>query len=273
MSLVPTVIFDCDGVLADTERFGHLPAFNQTFAHYGLPVRWEQEEYGRLLGISGGKERLRSLLSPQFVTAAGLPEDPAGQDEAVAAWHQYKTGIYTGMVAAGRLPGRPGVHRIAADAHRAGWTLAVASTSAEASVRAVLTDVVGAPLAANFTVFAGDIVAHKKPAPDVYELAIRELGADPARTLVIEDSHNGLAAASGAGLPALITMSSYTVNDDFNAAAMVVTSLGDPGGEEAVVVANRSPARPGRVIELSDLLDCMKAASPAHPITPKEVQG
>ena len=41
------LIFDCDGVLADTERDGHRPAFNQTFAEFGLPVQWSEEEYGR----------------------------------------------------------------------------------------------------------------------------------------------------------------------------------------------------------------------------------
>ena len=38
------LIFDCDGVLADTERYGHLPAFNQTFRNFGLPVQWLEEE-------------------------------------------------------------------------------------------------------------------------------------------------------------------------------------------------------------------------------------
>ena len=42
-----TLIFDCDGVLADTERDGHRPAFNQTFREFGLPVEWSEEEYGR----------------------------------------------------------------------------------------------------------------------------------------------------------------------------------------------------------------------------------
>ena len=45
--LVTALIFDCDGVLADTERYGHLPAFNQTFREFGLPVQWSEEEYGR----------------------------------------------------------------------------------------------------------------------------------------------------------------------------------------------------------------------------------
>ena len=49
---MPALIFDCDGVLADTERDGHRPAFNQTFAEVGLPVEWSDEEYGEKLKIA-----------------------------------------------------------------------------------------------------------------------------------------------------------------------------------------------------------------------------
>ena len=73
------LIFDCDGVLADTERYGHLVAFNQMFEEFGLPVRWSPAEYKEKLRIGGGKERMASLLTPEFVAAAGLPADPAGQ--------------------------------------------------------------------------------------------------------------------------------------------------------------------------------------------------
>jgi phosphoglycolate phosphatase-like HAD superfamily hydrolase len=142
---VTALIFDCDGVLADTERYGHLPAFNQMFEELGLPVRWSEEEYGEKLKISGGKERMASLLTEDFVRDAGLPTDPEGQQKAVAGWHRRKTDIYTEIVAAGRLPGRPGVARITAAALDAGWALGVASTSSEASVRAVLEHVIERP--------------------------------------------------------------------------------------------------------------------------------
>ena len=132
------LVFDCDGVLADTERYGHLPAFNQTFEEFGLPVRWSEEEYGRRLEIGGGKERMASLLTEAFVGEAGLPTDPDGQRAEVAAWHKRKTAIYKGMVASGRLPARPGVARVIGEALEAGWPVAVASTSAEESVRAVV---------------------------------------------------------------------------------------------------------------------------------------
>ena len=73
--MVKTLIFDCDGVLSDTERYGHLVAFNQTFGEFGLPVRWSDEDYRAKSRIAGGKERMMSLLTPEFVAAAGLPSD------------------------------------------------------------------------------------------------------------------------------------------------------------------------------------------------------
>jgi HAD superfamily hydrolase (TIGR01509 family) len=247
------LLLDCDGVLADTERCGHLVAFNQMFAEFGLPVRWSIADYMQKLHIGGGKERLASLLTPDFIEAAGLAADELGQQAAVAAWHNRKTEIYTTLVESGEVPPRPGVARVVAEAAEAGWPVAVASTSAEASVRATLLSAVGADLAAGVSVFAGDIVPRKKPAPDIYLLALDRLGVPARRAVVVEDSRNGLLAASGANLACVITVNDFTAAEDFNEAALVVSSLGDPGGDRAVVRANRSPARPGGWITLADL--------------------
>jgi len=259
---VTALIFDCDGVLADTERDGHLPAFNQMFEEFGLPVRWSEEEYGRKLAISGGKERMASLLTENFVRGAGLPTDPEGQRETVAEWHRRKTEIYTEMVAAGRLPGRPGVARIVAAALDAGWALVVASTSSEASVRAVLEHVVGAGQAGRFAlVLAGDVVEKKKPAPDIYQLAIACLGVESGEGLVIEDSRNGMLAAVGADLTCVVTVSSYTEREDFSEAVLVVSSLGDPDGERTKVLANEGVPDPEGYVGLDDLQACLSVRS------------
>lgn len=258
-----TLLFDCDGTLADTERFGHLPAFNQAFREFGLPVEWSAEEYGRKLLIGGGKERIASLLTPDFVRAAGLPGDAETQRAEVARWHRRKTEIYVEMVEAGRLPARPGVRRVIDAALGAGWTLGVASTSAEASVRAILESVVGADDAARFAlVLAGDVVERKKPAPDIYQLALERLGVPPADVIVVEDSRNGLLAAAGAGVACLVTVNGYTEDEDFGEAGLVVTSLGDPDGERTTVLRNRTPARPGAFVTLADL-EAARLADPA----------
>jgi HAD superfamily hydrolase (TIGR01509 family) len=253
------LILDCDGVLADTERYGHLVAFNQMFAEFGLPVRWTDADYQAKLRIGGGKERLASLLTPQFAAQAALPADPAGQQAQVARWHERKTQIYTSLVASGAVPPRPGIARVAGEALDAGWRVAVASTSAQASVAATLVRAVGAEQAARIRVFAGDIVARKKPAPDIYELALQALEQEPGQAVAVEDSRNGLLAAAGAGLACVITVNDYTAGQDFSEAALVVSSLGDPAGPRAEVLANQSGARPGGWITLADLAAVMPA--------------
>lgn len=260
---MPALIFDCDGVLADTERDGHLPAFNQTFSEFGVPVRWSDADYAEKVKIGGGKERMTSILTPELARELGLPEDPAGWADTIRQWHARKTEIYTERVAAGVLPGRPGIRRIAEEAAAAGWTLAVASTSAEASVRAVLGHAVGPGLMMRFRVFAGDIVPAKKPAPDIYLHALRELGVTPAETIVIEDSANGLQAALAAGLATVVTVSSYTAQEDFTGAALVVSSLGDPGGPSAEVLSDPSGIHPHPFVRLTDLGGILRAASAA----------
>lgn len=252
---MPALVFDCDGVLADTERYGHLPAFNRTFEEFGLPVQWSDEEYAQKVKVGGGKERMRRMLTPDFVTAAGLAPGQEALEEQVARWHRRKTEIYTGIIRSGAIPPRAGVRRVAAAAQDAGWTLAVASTSAEASVRSVLELAMGPELAARFSVFAGDVVPRKKPAPDIYTYAVERLGVDPTDAVAIEDSRNGMLAALGAGLTCAVTISAYTGEEDFTGASLVVTSLGDPPPQETVTEVLSDPlgAHPGHWVELADL--------------------
>ncbi|TFD48814.1 HAD family hydrolase [Cryobacterium frigoriphilum] len=272
---MPTLIFDCDGVLADTERYGHLPAFNQTFAEFFVPVRWSDADYAQKLLIGGGKERMLSILTPELCHRLGLdpmsPHFTAARAAMIARWHQRKTQIYTERVIAGDLPARPGVFRLASEAAAAGWRLAVASTSAAASVRAVLEHTVGPDLAARFTIFAGDIVAAKKPAPDIYRYALDALGTDngglnPDSVVVVEDSANGLRAALGAGLRTLVTVSGYTVDDNFAGAALVVSSLGEPDVLETITLADPFRLRPGAIVDLGVLESILTRTPSADPL-------
>jgi HAD superfamily hydrolase (TIGR01509 family) len=256
--MVKALIFDCDGVLADTERFGHLPAFNQTFEKFGLPVHWSDEEYAAKLKIGGGKERMASLLTEEFVRQARLPTDPESQRQMLAAWHKQKTALFKEIVNSGSLPGRPGIARIVNEAIANHWKLAVASTSAEESVRAILEHVVGRDQAKHFEVLAGDIVPKKKPAPDIYLLALERLDMSPAEAVVIEDSRNGLLAAVAAGLHCVVTLSSYTVDEDMQEAILVVSHLGDPDNPMHVL-ANRGQATPDTYITLRDLEECLES--------------
>ena len=227
--MIKALIFDCDGVLVDTERDAHRVGFNLAFREFGIQAEWDVELYGRLLLVAGGKERMRAYFDEY-----GWPADAATdaqKDELILALHKTKTQITADLVSS--LPVRPGVLRIIDEAIAAGVKLGVCTTSNPRFIDAVL-DLFGSERKMKFDfVHAGDVVSKKKPDPEIYELAKRSLGVGPGGTLaphecmVIEDSRNGLLAATGAGLPTLVTTSTYTVDEDFTGAVRVVPELGD----------------------------------------------
>jgi beta-phosphoglucomutase-like phosphatase (HAD superfamily) len=249
------LIFDCDGVLADTELYGHLPAFNRMWREFGVPWQWSETEYRKMLAIGGGRERLAALFQDEmFLKQVQPAKSHAERARLVCSWHERKTAIYKEIVASGSIPARTGVRRLVEQAFDGGWTLAVASTSVLGSVQAVLNIAVGADLAAHFVlVLAGDVVPNKKPAPDIYILATERLGVHSDRAIAIEDSNNGLCAARAAGMRCVITPSSMTLQEDFSAADLVVTSLGAEHDVEFRVLANRSTANPDSFLSVSDL--------------------
>ncbi len=249
------LIYDCDGVLADTERDGHLVAFNRMWREQGVNWQWTVQQYIEKLKIGGGKERMASLgRDDDFRAVYHVPDSEDEWRNTVAGWHKRKSAIYQELIASGALPGRPGVKRLAEEALGKGWTLVVCSTSALDSVKAVLTHVMGEDTASKFAgVLAGDIVKAKKPAPDIYNLAAEKLDLDPANCVVVEDSRNGLLAAKAAGMTCVVTVNEITKDEGFSEAAIVLSCLGDPGGERAIVIQNRTAARPAGYFTADDL--------------------
>ncbi|TCL90710.1 HAD superfamily hydrolase (TIGR01509 family) [Rhizobium sp. PP-WC-2G-219] len=214
------LIFDCDGVLVDTERDGHRVAFNQAFAQLGIDCVWDVERYGALLLTAGGKERMR-----RHFDETGWPQNYPDHDALISRIHHLKTDIFMTLISTGALPLRPGVRRIVDEAIDAGIVLAVCSTSNEKAVQAVVDVMLGPQRSAKIAVFAGDVVAAKKPAPDIYTLAATTLGLTPSACMVIEDSNNGLRAAKAAGMRCIVTKSSYTGEEDFTLADRIVADL------------------------------------------------
>lgn len=229
------LILDVDGTLADTEE-AHRQSFNTAFEQMQLGWQWSAPTYRRLLAITGGKERIAA-----FIEEAQLP--PAQRKALLARVpeiHALKTHVYTSTAREGGIALRTGVERLLDEARAAGLRLAIASTTTAANIDALLQAAWGARGLELFDVIAcGDQVRHKKPAPDIYQLAMDALGLPPERCIAFEDSANGLASARAAGLWTVVTPTYWTEGSDFSGAGLLLPHLGDvqqpiagePGGQ------------------------------------------
>lgn len=227
MAQIKAVFFDMDGVIIDTERDGHRVAFNMTFEEFGFSDEWSVDEYHQLLQIGGGKERMKYYWRTKGFTK---PVPEAEVDELIKAMHKRKTAIFIELLESHKLPLRPGVHRFMQEAMQAGLKLAVCTTANEQAAKAI-TDKALADIRFD-VVLAGDVVSKKKPDPEIYNLALTKTGLGPQQAFVVEDSRNGVLAAKGAGMRVLVTTNYYTDTEDLDGADIIVTALGDPGGEK-----------------------------------------
>ena len=240
MSDLAALIFDFDGTIAETERDGHRVAYNLAFADERTPWTWDVPTYGELLAIAGGKERL------DYFIARERPELP-GTERAtlVERLHATKRHHFDGLADA--LQFRPGIVRLIAEARAAGVRCAIATTAAPSGVDALLRR--DPAFAAAFEVIVGgDIVPKKKPAPDIYHLALERLGIDARAAVAFEDSAVGLRAARAAGIATVVTPSVYTAGEDFSGAAAVLEHLGDLGDAARAIVG---PPLPAGVVDLA----------------------
>ena len=238
MFALSALIFDVDGTLAETEEL-HREAFNEAFSAAGLDWHWDRTLYAELLAVTGGKERIA-----YYQHRAGIA--PALDSAQVAALHADKTARYTARVHARGLVLRPGIRRLLAEAKEAGLRLAIATTTSRPNVEALLA--AAAPLPAFDVIAAGDEVAAKKPAPDVYLLALRALGLPASACLAFEDTIAGVTSASGAGLRCVVMVSAYGGQGPFPGAASVLTHLGDA---EMPATVLSGPALPRGVADLA----------------------
>jgi len=203
--MIEAVVFDCDGVLIDSE-----PVWEEVRREFvaGRGGQWLPDTQDRLMGMSTGEwsaymaADLGVGMSPQEVAAAVIA--------AMAARYAEHLPLMPGAVAA-------------VTALAARWPLAVASSAPQALIEVVL-DASG--LRSSFRVaLSSERVPRGKPAPDVYLAAVQQLGYAPAACAAIEDSSNGLRSAAAAGLTVIaVPHPKYPPAPDALAGARLVLS-------------------------------------------------
>jgi HAD superfamily hydrolase (TIGR01509 family) len=232
MNKLKALIFDVDGTLADTERDGHRVAFNRAFEEAGLSWHWNVEIYGALLRVTGGKERIR-LFIEEYQADFDTPDEVG---VCIRELHESKTRHFVALLQSEAIHLRPGLERLLREARAAGLRLGIATTTTPQNVTALLSATLGAESIGWFDVIAaGDVVPNKKPAPDIYQYALDQMGLTAADCLAFEDSDNGLQSSLNAGLKTIVTVNAYTRQQSFTGARIVLDQLGEPGSEFTVL--------------------------------------
>jgi len=241
--MLKALIFDVDGTLAETEDL-HRQAFNRAFGEMDLAWTWAPAFYADLLAVMGGKERLAHYVETHHSEELEFLRPRLGEI------HDRKTRIYGELVASGRLGLRPGIARLVAEARAGGLRLAVASTTSRPNVEALLRMNFPAGDVPFDVIACGDEAARKKPAPDVFELALARLGVGATEAIAFEDSVAGIRSALDAGLPVIATRSRYTESHRLDGAFSAVSDLGEPGAPHTLL---SGVAWPGGVVTLAGL--------------------
>lgn len=205
---IQAVLFDHDGTLVDSEA-RHCSLWQALLTRYGVALS-VTEYAAAYAGMPTA--RTAELLVQRYA----LPIAPA----ALAAEKFARQFEYLRQHA---YPLMPGAAAVLDELRGRGLRLAVVTGAPRASVTASLQ---AHALAAYFEVIvSGDEVAHNKPAPDGYQLALQRLQLPAADAVAVEDSAQGLAAAIGAGLRCLAVPHALSAAQDFSAASAILPGL------------------------------------------------
>jgi HAD superfamily hydrolase (TIGR01509 family) len=258
MAAQHALLFDCDGVIVETEEL-HRLSYNKAFDFYGIhlpdetKVEWSVEYYDKLQNtIGGGKPKMKYYFNNDAKTwPIGTrpymppPTSDEAKDALVDMLQDKKTEFYKQVIEE-LATARPGVLELM-DAAIADPTLKVGicSASTKAGFVKLTNAIVGEERLSKLdVVMAGDDVTEKKPDPMIYNVARERIGIAPENCIVIEDSLIGLQAAKAAGMKCVITYTESTKNENFYGTGASATLLDLTG------------------VTLSDLFDPLRAGNP-----------
>lgn len=221
-STLEAVIFDMDGVIADTEPL-HARAYMEALKTFGIHIA--DREYRKTITEDG------KTMATWFVELGGDPEK-------ISDLYRRKDQIYFPILREqGEL--RPGLLSLLSGLREPAIACALATSARGVNAEFIL-DLFG--LKKFFAVvLALEDVTRVKPHPEVFLRALERLSAHPHRTVVVEDAPKGVRAAAKAGIPVVAVPTAWTSHCRFEDAALVVESIEDLSVSRLASVLPKSP--------------------------------
>lgn len=208
--MIRNVVFDMDGVLFDTERLSQ---------HY-----WDMA--GKEHGLPNMGEEIYAYLGINSRASEEMFNRDHGDVMPYSEWNRIVRGYSADHIAQHGVPMKTGVRELLSWLKQQGIGVALATSTSRPLAEKYLrqTEIIG-----YFDeIVTGDMVKNGKPAPDIYLLACEKLGANPAESVAVEDSHNGIRSAAAAGmLPVMVPDMLEPTDELRQLSAAILPSLND----------------------------------------------
>lgn len=213
--MLRAVIFDMDGLMIDTERLHH-ESFKAVLEQYGITPTPNAQGVIHISGISA--EANWEYFQKQYNFSADTQQLTKAKND-----------IHLNLLK-NKVRAMPGLLKLLNNLKNDGFKTGIASSSAREHID-VVTRHLG--IADSFdAITSGEEVKSGKPAPDIFIKAATKINVRPTECIVIEDAMNGMRAAKAAGMCTVVVPNKFTVNEDFDAADLRVSSLNDLSSEQ-----------------------------------------
>ena len=207
------VIFGSIGSFSETSRI-QLESFNEALSQNGLKQQWDEKEYIEFLKIQGGLNRLKKVF-------------PESSPQVLEKIHSDKTRLFQQKLAEGESFLRTGFEAFCEMLLQNNILIGLASTTFLDSIDAILKSL-NTISRENFA-FIGHqgLTQRQKPDPEIYEIALREMGVKKDEVLAFEDTRLSLMSPIHAGIKTLAIPGELSSGQDFSEATLVIQQYSD----------------------------------------------
>ena len=207
------VIFGSIGSFSETSRI-QLESFNEALSQNGLKQQWDEKEYIEFLKIQGGLNRLKKVF-------------PESSPQVLEKIHSDKTRLFQQKLAEGESFLRKGFEAFCEMLLQNNILIGLASTTFLESIDAILKSL-NTISRENFA-FIGHqgLTQRQKPDPEIYEIALREMGVKKDEVLAFEDTRLSLMSPIHAGIKTIAIPGELSSGQDFSEATLVIQQYSD----------------------------------------------